>query len=76
MINNNKINKSKNAKILINKFFNLLGLKKNKILYIQNHGWKYSSNSKPLKIKSYWNSSINLVFVLIGLLDLDLSRDG
>ena len=60
MINNNKINKSKNAKILINKFFTLTGLKKNKILYIQNHGWKYAFNSKPLKIKSYWNSSIRL----------------
>ena len=60
MINNNKINKSKNAKILINKFFKLTGLKKNKILHIQNHGWKYAFNSKPLKIKSYWNSSIRL----------------
>jgi len=60
MINNNKTNKLENAKILINKFFKLTGLKKNKILHIQNHGWKYAFNSKPLKIKSYWNSSIRL----------------
>ena len=59
-INKNKINKLNNAKILINKFFELTKLKKNKIFYIQNHGWKYSSNSKPLNIKSYWNSKIRL----------------
>jgi renalase len=59
-INKNKINKLDNAKILINKFFELTKLKKNKIFYIQNHGWKYSSNSKPLNIKSYWNSKIRL----------------
>ena len=58
MINKNKINKLNNAKTLINKFFELTNMKKNKIFYIQNHGWKYSSNSKPLDIKSYWNNSI------------------
>ena len=59
-INKNKINKLGNAKILINKFFELTNLKRNKVFHIQNHGWKYSSNSKPLNIKSYWNSSIRL----------------
>ena len=60
VINKNKINKLGNAKILINKFFELTNLKKNKVFHMQNHGWKYSSNSKPLNIKSYWNSSIRL----------------
>ena len=60
LINKNKINKTDNAKILINKFFELTNFKKNKVFYSQNHGWKYSSNSKPLNIKSYWNSSIRL----------------
>ena len=41
------------------KFINEL-IKKTKILFTLNHGWKYSSNSSPLKIKSYWNSSLNL----------------
>tara|TARA_B100000787_G_scaffold166484_1_gene151793 strand:- start:12 stop:983 length:972 start_codon:yes stop_codon:yes gene_type:complete len=58
VINKNKTNKLNNAKILINKFFELTNFKKNRIFHIQNHGWKYSSNSQPLNIKSYWNSSI------------------
>jgi predicted NAD/FAD-dependent oxidoreductase len=45
---------------LIDKFFKLTEIKKTKILFTLNHGWKYSSNSSPLKIKSYWNSSLNL----------------
>ena len=56
----NKENKDLNSKILINKFFDLTGIKKSKILFSLNHGWMYSSNSKPLKIKSYWNKKINL----------------
>ena len=59
-INKNKINKSINAKILINRFFHLTKFKKNKIFYFQNHGWKYAFNSKPLNIKSYWNNSLRL----------------
>ena len=59
-INKNRENKNLNSKILINQFFKLTGIKKTKILFSLNHGWKYSSNSKPLNIKSYWNSSINL----------------
>ncbi len=59
-INQNKVLKKTNAKILINKFFKLTGIKKTKVLFSLNHGWKYSSNSKPLKLKSYWNSRLNL----------------
>ena len=59
-INQNKVLKKTNAKILIDKFFKLTGIKRTKILFSLNHGWKYSSNSKPLKLKSYWNSRLNL----------------
>ncbi|MDC0167204.1 NAD(P)-binding protein [Candidatus Pelagibacter sp.] len=59
-INQNKILKKTNAKILIDKFFKLTGIKRTKVLFSLNHGWKYSSNSQPLKLKSYWNSRINL----------------
>ena len=56
----NKENKDLNSKILINKFFDLTGIKKTNVLFSLNHGWMYSSNSKSLKIKSYWNKKINL----------------
>ena len=59
-INQNKVLKKANAKILIDKFFKLTGIKQTKILFSLNHGWKYSSNSKPLKLKSYWNSRLNI----------------
>jgi len=59
-INKNRENKEKNSKILIEKFFKLTGIKKTKILTCLNHGWKYSSNSRPLKLKSYWNNKFNL----------------
>ena len=59
-INQNKALKQTNAKILIDKFFKLTGIKPTKVLFSLNHGWKYSSNSKPLKLKSYWNSRLNL----------------
>ena len=59
-INKNKVLKKTNAKILIDKFFKLTGIKRTKVLFSLNHGWKYSSNSKPLKLKSYWNSRLNL----------------
>ena len=59
-INQNKVLKKTNAKILIDKFFKLTGIKPTKVLFSLNHGWKYSSNSKPLKLKSYWNSRLNL----------------
>ena len=59
-INKNKENKDLNSQLLINHFFKLTGIKKTKILHSLNHGWKYSSNSNPLKIKSFWDPSINL----------------
>jgi renalase len=59
-INKNKENKDVNSQTLIDQFFKLTGIKKTRVLFFLNHGWKYSSNSKPLKLKSYWNSSINL----------------
>ena len=54
-IEKNKKNLKKNSKILIDKFFKLTKIKKTKVIYSINHGWKYSSNSKPLKIRSYWD---------------------
>ena len=59
-INRNKENKDLNSKTLIDHFFKLTGIKETKVLFSLNHGWMYSSNSNPLKIKSYWNSSLNL----------------
>jgi len=59
-INKNRENKDLHSKILIDKFFKLTGIKKTKILFFFNHGWKYSSSSKPLNIKSYWDSSSKL----------------
>ena len=59
-INQNRVLKKTNTKILVDKFFQLIGIKRTKILFSLNHGWKYSSNSKPLKLKSYWNSRLNL----------------
>ena len=48
-INQNKENKKENSKIMIDKFFQLSNIKKTKINFSLNHGWKYSSNSKPFK---------------------------
>ena len=59
-IKKNRENKKLNTKTMIEQFFKLTGIKKTKVLFSLNHGWKYSSNSKPLNIKSYWNSSLNL----------------
>ena len=59
-INKNRENLESNSKILIDHFFKLTKIKKTKILFSLNHGWKFSSNSKPLNIKSYWDSSLNL----------------
>jgi len=59
-INKNRENKDLNSKTLIDHFFKLTGIKETKVLFSLNHGWMYSSNSNPLKIKSYWNSSLNL----------------
>ena len=59
-INKNRENKDLNSKVLIDSFFKLTQIKKTKILFSLNHGWKYSSNSDPLKIKSFWDSTLNL----------------
>jgi renalase len=59
-INKNRESKNFNSKILINQFFKLTGIKKTKILFFLNHGWKYSSSSKSLNIKSYWDSTSSL----------------
>jgi predicted NAD/FAD-dependent oxidoreductase len=59
-INRNRENKDLNSKTLIDLFFKLTGIKETKVLFSLNHGWMYSSNPNPLKIKSYWNSSLNL----------------
>ena len=55
-----KVGEMEWQKIMIERFFMLTGIKKTKVLFSLNHGWKYSSNSKPLRIKSYWNSTLNL----------------
>ena len=54
-INKNKNNKKENSQIMIDKFFKLSNIKKTKIYYSLNHGWRYSSNSRPFKIKSFWD---------------------
>jgi predicted NAD/FAD-dependent oxidoreductase len=59
-IDYNKKNIKKNSKILIDKFFKLSKIRKTKIIYSINHGWKYSSNSNPFKIKSFWDPKIKL----------------
>jgi len=58
-INKNREDQEKISKILIDQFFKLTGIKKTKILTLINHGWKYSSNSRSLKVKSYWNTKLN-----------------
>ncbi len=59
-IDKNKKNLEKNSKILIDKFFKLTKMERSKLIYSINHGWKYSSNSKPFKIRSYWDPQIKL----------------
>ena len=44
--------------VLINKFKKLTKVKIKKIYFTHIHGWKYSSNSKPLKTQSYWDKKI------------------
>ena len=40
---------------MVKKFFELTKIDKSKTYYMINHGWRYSSNSKPFKINSYWD---------------------
>ena len=46
--------------VLINKFKKLIKIKIRKIYFTHIHGWKYSSNSKPLNVQSYWDKRIGL----------------
>ena len=46
--------------VLINKFKKLTKIKIRKIYFTHIHGWKYSSNSTPLKTQSYWDKRIGL----------------
>ena len=48
------------TKILLNRFKNITKIKISKIYFTHIHGWKYSSNSKPLKSESYWDRKIGL----------------
>jgi len=58
---NNFRNKKKYyTNVLINKFKKLTKIKIKKIYFTHIHGWKYSSNSKPLKIQSHWDKKIGL----------------
>ena len=58
---NNYRNKKKfYTNTLIKKFKKLTKIKIKKIYFTHIHGWKYSSNSKPLNVKSYWDKKIGL----------------
>ena len=46
--------------VLINKFKKLTKIKIWKTYFTHIHGWKYSSNSTPLKTQSYWDKRIGL----------------
>jgi len=48
------------TKVLLNKFKKLTNIKFKKIYFTHIHGWKYSSNSKPLNLQSYWDKKIGL----------------
>ncbi len=53
-----KSNKAEN--ILVSKFLNFTGYKKNKIIFKKTHGWKYSYNLNGSPLKSYWNKKLRL----------------
>ena len=59
-IDNYKNKKTYFTKILLNRFKNITKIKISKIYFTHIHGWKYSSNSKPLKSDSYWDRKIGL----------------
>ena len=58
--NNYRAKKKYYTNVLINKFKKITKIKIDKIYFTHIHGWKYSSNSKPLKIQSYWDKKISL----------------
>ena len=53
-----KSNKAEN--ILVSKFLNFTGYKKNNIIFKKTHGWKYSYNLNGSPLKSYWNKKLRL----------------
>ncbi len=57
---NYKNNKKFYTNFLINKFKSVTNVKIKKIYFTHIHGWKYSSNSKPLQMQSYWDKRIGL----------------
>ena len=59
-INKYKKNKEYYTHLLINSFKNLTKVQIKKIYFTHIHGWKYSSNSLPLKNYSYWDKKIGL----------------
>ena len=57
----NKYKKDKKIEnILVSKFIDLTGYKKNKIIFKKTHGWKYSYNLKRSPYKSYWNNKLKI----------------
>ena len=57
----NKYKKDKKIEnILISKFIDFTGYKKNKIIFKKTHGWKYSCNSESSPYKSYWNNKLKI----------------
>jgi hypothetical protein len=53
--------KNKNVEnMLISKFLNFTGFKKNKIIFKKTHGWKYSYNFHGSPYKCYWNKKLRI----------------
>ncbi len=48
------------TRVLINRFKKLTKLKIKKIYFSHIHGWKYSSNSNPIKTRSYWDKKLGI----------------
>ncbi len=59
-INTYKSKKKEVSKLLINKFLNLSGLDKKKIIFNNIHGWKYSFNYKKSNVQSIWSKKLRL----------------
>ena len=55
-----KKQKLKFINLFIKQFQKLTKSKIKKVYFSNIHGWKYSSNSKPLNVKSYWNKSLKI----------------
>ena len=58
-INNYKKNKNV-ENILISKFLNFTGYKRNKIIFKKTHGWKYSYNFQSSPYKSFWDKKLRI----------------